>query len=267
MDICVAMLMLTQFFLLVCSSRSNAAVLVEQRIWLMDISAHGRYNSSAWSGNIDLEKDLGIGNAGASQTRVILELNPSSLIRMDMAAGTFTGSADWTERRWFMDGLISREFHHHVVEQIDTRLWKLGWINNLKPLKGTKSRIGLLVDLKGYSADGLARVSSAMGDNLPTTFARKMHWQTVSPMLGIVLASKPNAKTDYFIEMSGFAQKGNFSYIDCDATVRFFLDSKKNTGLTLGYRFSQYNNNKQKDRSDFDRVRLSGFNFGISKKF
>lgn len=254
------------FLLSVCGASSN--ITVGQRLWLADISASGRYVSSAFTGNIDLQKDLGFKNSNIAQTRVMWDINDSHSIRMDYFSGQFTGAVDRTERREFFGGLISREIRHHADETLGIKFWKAGWIHYGNSRPNDKIRVGFLLDIKTVVLDGTVTLHSEMDGSSPVTVREQSAWRVTDPTIGFVIIGKPNDKLHYFIECAGLTTgKNGFMFADYEASIHWFADAKKNTSIVAGYHVINYDNYRTTAESKLDAVRVAGAFYGIEKKF
>ena len=241
---------------------------MEQRLWLTDASAKGRYVSSSFTGQLDLEKDLGFKNSKLPQSRILWDINDSHSIRLDYLSGKFMGSADRTERREFLGGLISREIMHHAEEQVDIRFWKVGWIHYSSPRPEDKIRVGFLFDIKTVSLKGTATVTSMMENTSPFITRGQTSWQMTSPTIGVVIQGKPHDRLGYMIECAGLTNgKNGFMFADYEASVHWLMDAKRDTSLVAGYHVIHYKNYRSSEKSQLDEVKFSGAFYGIEKKF
>lgn len=247
---------------------ASGKVTVEQRLWLADISASGRYVSPAFTGNIDLQKDLGFKSSNMPQTRVIWDINKSQSVRMDYFQGQFNGAADRTERREFFGGLISREVRHHVDETLGIKFWKVGWINYGNSHPEDKIRLGFLFDIKSVSLKGSVVLKSEMDGFSPVTIKERSSWGITDPTIGFVVAGKPNDRLGYFIECAGLTNgKNGFLFTDYEASLHWFIDPKKNASFVAGYHAINYDNYRKTDKSKLDNVKIAGLFFGLEKRF
>lgn len=75
-----------------CSGECQASqtVELEQRFWLADIAAQG-IKSPAWTGNIDLKKDLGFRNTDLASIRLLWHINDNNSWYFDYFNGQFGG--------------------------------------------------------------------------------------------------------------------------------------------------------------------------------
>ena len=263
----VVLLMAQVIFLLsVCSASSN--INLEQRLWLSNISASGRCVSSAFTGNLDLQKDLGFRGTTIPQLRMIWDINPSQSIRLDYFGGQFTGTADKTERREFFGGLISREFKHHVEESLGIKFWKVGWIYYGKSRPQDKIRVGYMLDIKTVLLDGRVTLHSVMAGGSPVTIREQSTWRMTAPTIGFVIKGQPNERLHYSIECAGLTTgKNGFMFADYEGSIKWFVDAKRSTSIVVGYHVINYDNYQKNEKSQLDRVRIAGAFYGIEKKF
>jgi hypothetical protein len=194
-------------------------------------------------------------------------MDTSNSVRLDYFGGNFTGSANRTERREFFGGLISREVRYHVEEKIGIRFWKAGWIHYGSKNPNDKIRIGFLLDVKSVSLNGKATVKAEMDGFSPVTLKQQASWSITDPTIGFVVTGKPNDRFQYYIECAGLTNgKNGFLFADYEASIHWFLDSKKNTSLVVGYHAISYDNYRKTEKSKLDRVKIAGAFYGIEKR-
>lgn len=262
-----SILILLQLIVIMSTGYSQGSLQIEQRFWNSHISASGRYVSPAWSGNLDLNKDLGFKGSNIGQTSMIWNVKERSRIRMDYLNGLYNGSFVKTEVREFFGGLIRKDVHHHVAEEIQLQYVKLGWIHYNSPA-GNKLRTGFLMDIKSIAFDGSAALTSKMDGIDPVTISKKERWRFTAPTVGVLVSGKPNEKTEYFMECSGLTNGPNgFLFIDYEAGFKWYLGNKKNTSITLGYRGIEYRNYQKTASSQLKNVKMAGLYYGIAIYF
>lgn len=244
--------------------QASQTVELEQRFWLADIAAHGRIKSPAWTGSIDLKKDLGFQNTDLAPMKLSWRINENSSLYVDYFNGQYAGQTVHKQRQDFLGGLFSREVTYDVTEQLQLSYWKIGWRKYWRNLSSNKIKMGFLLDAKTVSVHGSAGVWSSIQGSSSTFASGNEAWRMTLPTVGFIVTAQPRPGTKLNMEVSGLStgSKG-FTFLDYETSLEVAIGHKKNTSIVTGYRVIDYHNRRQRGGSSLDSFTLGGAFYGI----
>jgi len=253
-------------FIAQCSSECQASqtVELEQRFWLADIAAHGHIKSPAWTGSIDLKKDLGFQDTDLAPMKVLWHINGNSSLYFDYFNGQYAGQTVYKQRQEFLGGLFSREVTYNATENLQLAYWKVGWRKYWQNRPDGKIKMGFLLDAKTVSVHGSAGVWSSIPGSSPTFMSGTGAWRMTLPTVGFSVTAQPRPGTKINMEVSGLTtgNKG-FTFLDYETSLEVIVGHKKNMSLVVGYRVIDYHDRRQRNRSNLESFTLGGAFYGL----
>ena len=231
-------------------SQANENLSITYRYWLPNMDA--KIGTAEIGGNhyeyIDAEETFGLKEENIGDLQLSWQMDDRNQVRLGYLDTSFKGTGTPTGTIAgviFTGGEIETKFS---IENIQAE-----WVKYLPSDVDHDTRFAVVGGIRSLRIN-------ATSEGLP-----ERNFNKVFPTIGFAVETGIGSPVSGFINFSG-AYAGNKGYFyDADAGLKAYLDKKKNTSVTVGYRMLKINADKNSDEK-FD-AKLTGPFFSASVRF
>src|SRR5437870_4265473 len=223
---------------------------IEGRYWITRTDAQVRVERFGLATDIDLKKDLGVGDEGFPEGRVTFS-HGGNRFRFAFTPIHYTGDHD-VNRTIIFNGR-TYTFGTRVISSIDVNYLRFSW--NYFFLRTSRLRIGPMLEGNGFLQD-LSLKAPSLG------IEQSENLSVGAPAIGVAVEYNPRGILHVQGEVAGISV-GRYGYfVRSEAGVK--LTPGRHVGITAGYRTFDLHADYQ---PDFVKLRIHGPFVGASLRF
>jgi len=239
------------------AAESDVGLEFEGRYWFTHLKASARFDDQVRGTDIDLERDLDLGNKNFPEGRFTWYTGPKSNLFFDVAW------AKWDSERTLERTINIRDrmftLGARVDSELDFQMYILGWIWQFIDLSDGLVKLGTLVDVR--AAHTVLSVDGAVNN-----FFQHVEESRLTPMasIGFALDINPIQGITLYARGSGIPNTPYGYFIDGEAGIKII--PFKNFSIVGGYRYEDFRTRNASDTIE-EQLRLTGPFAGLSLRF